>query len=152
MVRNEQPALTSLLTPEEEQYVYNVEVLGLPPKKAADLAGMPFFRAKQMHILEARKLIQYQMRGHIIPTREDAVAGIRDAIDRARIIAEPMTEIVGWKALNSMLGYDAPKEVNINMNASVEVLAKQVRTLSTQELIDKLGAGNIIDGEFYARE
>ena len=34
------PASFSHLTPDEAEFVYNVEILGLPVRKAANLAGM----------------------------------------------------------------------------------------------------------------
>jgi len=142
------PAL-SHLTQAEAQFVYNVETLGLPLKKASDLAGLPYSQALQPHIYEARDLLKRQMRGRVAITKEDVVHGICDAIDRAKIIAEPSTEIAGWKEINAMFGYNAPAKLDINIKASISAASQQVRTLSDAELVKMLGAGSVIDGDFY---
>ena len=63
------------LTPEEANFVYNVEVLGLPARKAAQLAGMPFTRAIKGHIIQARELVKRELRANMVITREDVIAG-----------------------------------------------------------------------------
>lgn len=137
------------LTQGEMEFVYNIEVLGLPPKKAASLAGVPYGLVCKPHIVQARELVKRELRGAMAITKEDVVFGMRDAIDRARILAEPMTEIVGWEKIAKLLGYDTPQKVDINITASLDVLKNQVKSLPDAELAKLVGAGGIIDAEFY---
>lgn len=141
----------SMLTADEEEFVHNLEILGLPLQRAAQLAGMDVRKARQPHIVEACNQRRREMLGRLRITKEDSAAGILDAIDRARIIGEPSTEIAGWKEINAMYGHNAPKEVNLQVNATVEVLQKQIRNVPTSDLVKLLGAGDVIDGEFYER-
>lgn len=142
------PYNASGLTQEEAQFVYNVEVLGLPVRKAATMAGLPVNMVSKPHLLQARALLKREMRGHMAITKEDIIHGIQEAIYRAQIINEPGTEIMGWDRIAKLLGHDAPQQVNINIQASVEVLKNRVGTMGDAELVEILGANGIIDADF----
>lgn len=137
------------LEQEEAEFIYNVEVLDLPTKKAAQLAGLPYGRTQQPHIAQARELVRREIRGNLNVTKEDATFGLKEAIGRARALAEPMTEIAGWDRLIKLHGLDAPQRVDINITASIEVAQRQVRGMTDAELVKSLGAGAVIDAEFY---
>ena len=137
------------LTDEEANFVYNVEVLGLPAVKAATLAGMPKGRMNAPHIIQSRELVKRELRGALAITREDVVAGYQDAIGMAKIIADPVAMIAGGKETAKILGLDAPLRIDINLQASIEVQQAHIRTLPTAELMKRLGADEVIDGEFY---
>jgi hypothetical protein len=139
------------LTQAESQYVYNVEVLGLPFKKAASMAGLTIGMTTKPHVMQARETVRRELRGQMAITKEDVLYGIKEAIDRAKIIAEPSTEIAGWKQISLMLGYDSPARLDINMRESIHVVQTHVRGMSDAALVDMLGAGNVIDGEFYEK-
>lgn len=139
----------SLLTPEEANFVYNLEVLGLPVRKAADMAGVRADIGNQGHIIEAREQLKRELRGATAVSKEDVIQGFLGAIDRAKILADPKTEVAGWKEVGTMLGYYAPQKVDLNLNASLEVLQQSIRTIPTEELVKRLGAENVIDADFY---
>src|ERR1035437_1059868 len=65
----------SCLTSEEANFVYNVEILGLPAKKAADLAGMLYSRMSEGHVIQARELTKRESRGAMALTKEEVVFG-----------------------------------------------------------------------------
>lgn len=136
-------------TNEEVNFVYNAEVLGLPTRKAAALAGLDYRQTNAPHLLQARETTRNEMRGNLQVTKEDVTHGLKTAIDQARILADPMAQIAGWGALTKLHGLDAPSRVDINLNASVEVLTTQFRRMSDEDLVKSLGAGHVIDAEFY---
>ena len=138
----------SLLTAEEEEYAFNVAVVGLAPKRAAELAGLDYRKAHQPHVKEAVARYERESLGRLRVTKEDSARGILDAIDRAKIIAEPSTEIAGWREINAMYGHNAPQKVDIRLDATIDVLAKQVKNVPTSELVKLLGADDVIDGDF----
>lgn len=137
------------LTNEEAEFVYSVEVLGMPVRKAASMAGLPLGNVTKPHVMQARELAKREIRGSMQLTKEDVSYGIQDAIGRAKILGDPMTEIIGWEKLAKLHGFDAPTKVDINVHASIEVLQGQVRQMTDAELVKALGAGSVIDGEFY---
>jgi|GEM_PF-3084348 len=138
-----------MLTAAEEEFVHNVEVLGLPMRRAAELAGFPLQRVREPHIIQAREVRRQESLRRLTITKEDSARGILDAIDRARIIAEPATEIAGWKEINNMYGHNQAVKIDVQLNATVEVLQKQIKGISTSDLVKSLEAGNVIDGDFY---
>lgn len=140
------------LTAEEAQFVYNCEVLGLPVRKAASLAGLPPTMVSKPHLQQARDLLKREIRGAVNITKEDVIFGMREAIDRARIIAEPATEIVGWKEIAKLLGYDSPQKIDVNITATIDVMKAHVRTMDDAALAELLGARGVIDGDFYRLE
>lgn len=137
------------LTDEEANFVYNVEVLGLPMRKAASMAGMPVSRAVKPHVVQAREVVKRELRGNLGFTKEDIVAGYQEAISMGRLVADPMAMLAGWKETAKILGLDAPARVDINLQASIEVQQASIRNLSTDELLKRLGAGDVIDVEFH---
>lgn len=139
---------TGGLTDAEANFIYNVEVLDLPTKKAAQLAGLPYSATTKAHIVQSRELLRIQLRGDLNVTKADATYGIKEAINRARLLGEPMVEIAGWDRLIKLHGLDAPQRVDINIKASLDVVSKQVRSMSDDELIRALGADRIIDADF----
>ena len=143
------PLPPSGLTAEEATFVYNAEVLGLPTRKAATLAGMEPSLVYAQHIVQARELAKKAFRESVNFTKEDVVRGMHDAIGRAKLFAEPMTEIIGWEKIARLLGYDTAQKVDINITASVAVLREHVRALPESALIEALGANTVIDADFY---
>lgn len=137
------------LTEDEVNFVYNTEILGLPVRKAASMAGMPIGRSVAPHIVQARELAKRALRGVLQITREDVVHGYMDAVAMARSMADPLTMIVGWEKTAKLLGLEAPQRVDINITASIEVAQSRVKTMSDTELAQSLGANNIIDADFY---
>lgn len=69
----------SALKDEEANFVYNVEVLGLPVKKAASMAGMPLGRLNAPHIIQAREITKRELRSALAITKEDVVFGMTEA-------------------------------------------------------------------------
>lgn len=137
------------LTQDEVEFVYNVEVLGLPAKKAATMAGMSPAKIMAPHVMQARDNVKREMRGRMKITKEDVVHGYLDAIDRAKVLGEPATEIMGWKHVEKILGYDAPQKIDINISASIDVMQRQVRGMDDATLAKMIGAENVIDADFY---
>lgn len=148
---NQLPAISGL-TQDEAEYVYNVEYLQLPARRAALMAGMSLAKINAPHITQARELAKREIRGTTQITKEDVVWGMREAVDRARILAEPMTEIVGWKEIAKLLGYDTAQKIDINITASIEALQAAVRGMTDAELARTVGTGGIIDVDFYETE
>lgn len=140
------------LTAEEASFVYNVEVIGLPARAAARQAGLPPTMISKPHLQQARELLRREVRGNLQVTKEDVTFGIKEAIDRARILGEPMTEIAGWDRLVKLHGLDAPQKVDISVHTTIEVLNQHVRGLSDVELAKALGGDTVIDGDFYRVE
>lgn len=137
------------LTQAESEYVYLTEVLGMPAIKASRMAGLPAGAHCKAHVIQARDIARKTVRGQLNITREDVIYGIHEAIGRAKILSEPATEIIGWEKIAKIAGLDAPQRIDLNINASIDVLKSHVRGMSDADLANLVDAGNVIDADFY---
>lgn len=147
--------MSTELSPEEQKLVYNIEVLGMPAERAADLCGMSTTYKNALvkpEVMAARAKLQTQLRHASSVTREDVLNGYKEAIEMARIINEPMPMIAGWTAISKLLGYDKPQEVKITIESNVREMRKQIRALPEAELLRLADDNNVIDGDFYPIE
>lgn len=139
------------LTPKEAQFLHNLEVLQLPVGRAAAIAGISnqSETLRKPAVMAARDEIRAAVARRVNITKEDVINGIKDAIEQAKLIDEPMTQIAGWREIAKMLGYDAPKQVNVTISGTVKEVRRQISALTDSELVESLGAGDVIDGDFY---
>lgn len=144
--------LATQLTEPEQQFLYNLEVLGLPQLRAAEIAGLPGAPTeilKRPHIIAAREQVKQATRARVDITKDDVVRGFKKAIDQADLMADPMAQIAGWREIAKILGYDGAKEVHLHLNGDVKQVRRQIAQLNDNELVQLLEADNVIDGDFY---
>lgn len=86
-------------------------------------------------------------------SRQDVVQGILDAINRAKLQAEPATEIAGWKEIGKILGHYAPETKKVVFTDDQDKVVRKLESMSTQELLEMVQRkraiqnGTTIDGE-----
>ena len=68
-------------------------------------------------------------------TRADVVEGILGAINRAKLQAEPATEIAGWKEIGKILGHYAPEVKKVQLTDGEDTIVRKLESLTTQELL-----------------
>jgi len=139
------------LSEAEQKLVYNIEVLGMSQSRAAELAGIahPQPVLRRPEVIDAREKLRAAMQQRAEITKDDVVAGIKKAVDQADLLADPMAQIAGWREIAKMLGYDAPREVRVTISSEANTRRRQIAQLDDSELIDLLGAEDIIDADFY---
>ena len=140
------------LTAEEAQFVYGVEVVGLPVRVAAKQAGLALTAVSKPHLQQARELLKREVRGNLNVTKEDVTFMLKEAYDMGRIIAEPMSMISAANSLSKLHGLDAPQKIDVNVTASLEVLRANVQHMPDSDLVALVGANNVIDADFYPVE
>ena len=69
-------------------------------------------------------------------SRKKVLDGFLEAIEQAKMMAEPMTQIAGWREIGKLCGYYAPETRNINVNVSSQRMLGQFETLSDVELLE----------------
>lgn len=84
-------------------------------------------------------------------SRKRVLDGFLEAIEQAKMLAEPMTQIAGWRELAKMCGYYAPEVKTLNVNVTSQRLLTQLETLSDKDLLEMIEQDSeVIEGE--ARE
>lgn len=82
-------------------------------------------------------------------SREDVIAGFKDAIDIARMQSEAMPMIAGWREIGKMLGMYEAKKVEVTIQGDAQAVAKQLQGMSDKDLLKQItDSSNIIEGEF----
>lgn len=137
------------LTPEEIDFIYNVEILDMPARAAAARAGVSKAKIVAPHIVQSRELVRRAFQQTLVITRADIVQGYQEAIHMAKIQGDALTTMIGWEKTAKILGLEQPTKIDVNLTASMDVLQKNVKGLTDAELMAQLGAGAIIDAEFY---
>jgi hypothetical protein len=126
--------------------------LGLTPTQAAKRANYkdPRNSAKQLmampHLSEKIKEIVHKVRKEYALSRADVQRGIMEAIEMARLQADPLVMIRGFQEVNKMCGYYAPEEKRITLTDAQAGGIQQMQTMPLDELIN-LAEGEIIEAE-----
>ncbi len=134
---------------EETEFVYNTEILGLPARVAARRANMAVSKIIAPHMVQARDTVRRAFQQTMVITRADIVNGYQEAIHMAKIQGDALTTMIGWEKTAKILGLEQPTKIDVNLSVSMDVLQKNVKNLTDAELMAQLGAGAIIDAEFY---
>ena len=138
------------LTEAEQQFVYNLEVLGMTQQRAAELAGVasPHAVLKRTDVVDARERLRAAVRQRSEITKEDVIAGYKKAIEQADLLADPMAQIAGWREIAKALGYDAPREVRVTISSDLNTRKRLITQLDDADLVEMLGAEDVIDADF----
>lgn len=85
-------------------------------------------------------------------TRQRVMDGLLEAVEMAKLMAEPATMVSGWREIGKMCGYFEPKKVDINVNVTGNVIHQRLTQLSDAELlkiIQEQGVGPLLDAPEY---
>ena len=67
--------------------------------------------------------------------------GILDAIEMARVMADPMAMLAGYRDISKMMGYNAPEVKKVEISDTSNTLARKIKSMSDEDLL------NVIEGE-----
>lgn len=144
-----------VLSPRERRFLDNMRA-GMDPRPAAQAAGWADPKTALWR-LEHRPLVQQEL-GKIYAaarrkaniTRDQVLQGFKDAIDDAKLAGDPATQIKGWTEIGKMCGFYAPEEKKVTVDIQATELAKQIDSLSTEELLRlaKQDSLEVIEAEF----
>jgi len=130
-------------------------VMNMTKRQAAAYAGFSENQANRILNSDNGKRLLAETREQLARkyniTKERVIKGMVDAIDQAKLLGEPGTQISGWKELGKMQGLYEPQVHRVEYSADEETLRKQIREMSQDQLIELATAKdptNIIDGEF----
>jgi len=148
-----------VLTSREERYLENIKV-GMDPRPAVLAAGYKdatdaLERMKRRPIVQRELAKVYQAaRRKVNITRDQVLEGFKDAINDAKLAGDPNTQIKGWTEIGKMCGFYAPEERKVTVELSNADLARQIESLSTEELLEIAGKDSleVIQGEYEVIE
>lgn len=152
MPRN--PLPDQRLTPEQSIFVKNVATTLMTPTAAARLAwphvNQPSQRAnvemkrKQVIVAIANERAKYEAASDI--TRRKVIDGFMEAIDMARVQADPTAMIGGWREIAKVCGHYEPTKQELIITFRGQNTLRQMEQMTDEQLL-KL-AHQEIEGEF----
>lgn len=80
-------------------------------------------------------------------SRDQCVEGLLAAIETAKLQADPMAQVAGWREIARMLGHYEPERKVIELSDNREEATKQLEAVPMEELM-LLAGDSVIDGEF----
>ncbi len=83
-------------------------------------------------------------------TRQKVMEGLLEAVEMAKIQADPTAMIAGWREVGKMCGYYEPQKKQIDVNITGNVVMERLNRLSDSELLKLIGeqTTNALEGEF----
>ena len=139
------------LTEKQVAYVENRAGFGMAKGDAAraagysDAAGEAKVLEKLPAISEAMAAERAKNARYAGVSRQDVIDGIKDAIDQAKLLAEPMAQIAGWREIAKICGHYAPEVKELRLTGSQEAKLREMQALTDDQLLEL--AGNVIEGE-----
>lgn len=132
----------------EMQAVFVDKVLeGVDGPRAAAAAGYahPTAQASMVYKTQAVRDALAQARSELSSaaqiTRADIIDGIMEAINMARLSADPATMVKGWTEVGKILGHYAPEVKRVEITDSQKRLQSKFEVMSDEDLI------KVIEGE-----
>ncbi len=140
----------SVLTEQQEEYVEGV-LDGKAKSHAALDAG--YSHGSQSHRLDRNELVQTalaerreELSSATQITRAGVLNGILDAIEMARVMADPMAMLAGYRDISKMMGYNAPEVKKVEISDTSNALARKIKSMSDEDLLDVIeGEARLVD-------
>lgn len=82
-------------------------------------------------------------------TKRKVIEGFSEAIDLARIKADPIAMIAGWREIGKMCGFYEATKTKVEVSVQGQVLIQRLNTMSDEELLALAeGDPTVLEGEF----
>jgi len=142
------------LTPKQKLFVEGM-IRGQTQSLAARTAGYSNIHIEANRLMQKPKIheaIAYLHRKHEKAsqmTRKKVMDGMLEAIEMAKLQAEPATMVNGWREIGRMCGYYAAERKVLDINITAKRAVDQLETLSDAELLEMIDKdSDMIEGEF----
>lgn len=132
----------------EKQAIFVEEVLsGVNADTAAERAGykgrdMGSSVEKTVAVQKALRSARDELSSAAQISRADVIDGIMEAINLARLGADPGTMVKGWTEIGKMLGHYAPEVKRVEITDNQKRLQSKFTSMTDAELLQ------VIEGEF----
>lgn len=86
-------------------------------------------------------------------TRATVLAGLKEAIDMAKMTADPAVMVAGWREIGKMCGFYEAVKVKVDLTSGGATLTTKMMTLSDEDLLriangQNLDDDSVIEGQF----
>ena len=106
-----------------------------------DGAAIAYRMVKMPNILKLKAEYEAKWEATGAMTRQKVMDGMLEAIEMARMMAEPSSMIAGWREIGKICGYYAPVEHRVKVDVSGNVIVDRLNSLSDAELLKIIQGG-----------
>ena len=106
-----------------------------------DGAAIAYRMVKMPNILKLKHEIEAKWEADNQMTRKRVMDGMLEAIDMAKMMAEPASMIAGWREVGKICGYYAPVEHKVKVDVTGNVIVDRLNSLSDAELLKIIQGG-----------
>jgi hypothetical protein len=142
------------LTEMQRQFVVNLVDHGMTQTAAARAVGASnpgtaayeWMRHPKVQRAIAERRAEYAAASQL--TKKRVIDGFLESIAMAKIKADPLTMIAGWREVGKMCGFYEPTRAKIEVSMKGQVLIQHLNTLSDEELLRLAeGDSSVLEGE-----
>ena len=137
---------------EVQEIVVEAVLDGKSMKEAAELAGchptnVTHMVKRSADVKESLEKHRSELSSAAQINRGDVIAGFMEAIDTARLAADPGSMIRGWTEIGKMLGLYAPEKKEVVITEGQRAIQSKFDIMSDAELLALAEGHNVIEGE-----
>lgn len=149
-------AVAENMSPRQRAYVEGIAREGKSKLRAAHDAGYSTPRTAIQRLetsTAVQKALVSERKAHeeaLDMTRKRVVDGLMEAVDMARVKADPLSMVAGWREVAKICGYYEPVKHKVEVSVNGQVLLHQITSMSDEDLLKLADEANVIDGEFTA--
>lgn len=107
----------------------------------ADGAQMAYRMIYMPNVLKLKAEYEAKYEAEAQMSRKRVMDGFLEAIEMAKLMAEPASMISGWREIAKMCGYMAPIEHKVKMDVSGNVTMQTLTAMSDAELLEMIEKG-----------
>src|SRR5690625_127942 len=150
------PSVQDLATVEDARtrrlkVIEAVASMGMTHAQAAAHAGVAQNTVKSIladpRVKQYIAKIQEAQADRLNVRREQVIEGLLEAIEHARMVNEPATEIRGWEAIAKMQGYNAPERHIHDLPEDTKRMMQALQDMPDEQVARLAGMGSIIELE-----
>ncbi|MDP2323511.1 MAG: terminase small subunit [Gammaproteobacteria bacterium] len=103
--------------------------------------GLAYRLARMPNILALKAQYEAKYEEEAQMTRKKVMDGFMEAIDMAKLMAEPATMVSGWREIAKMCGYMAPVEHKMKVDVTGNIVLDRMNSMSDAELLKVISQG-----------
>lgn len=103
--------------------------------------GIGYRLARMPNVLALKAQLSSKYEEEAQMDRKQVMDGFKEAIEMARLMAEPANMIAGWREIGKMCGYYAPVETRVKVDVTGNIILDKMNSMSDAELLRVISQG-----------
>jgi hypothetical protein len=135
ILNSKQRSFVNALVHENQTKTRSAIMAGYSPHSAAN-AARDLLQLPKIQAAVAAERAAYAIASGV--TKKQVVEGLMEAVDMAKIKADPLAMIAGWREVGKLLGFYEPTKVSMSVSVGGQVLLSKMNSMSDAELLEQM--------------